>query len=204
MSSSALADATLLPSSPTVQEVTTACKPSAPDGADSANPPVGALFATLYADLCRLARREVGRGGVNGLLSTATLVHETWLSIERRPSLAFSNKGQFLAYAARAMRGLVIDRVRVRHSQKRGGGMIITSLDTHNADQVTQPEDLDNLSEALDELSALEPDLAHVVDLKFFCGFSIAEVATMQGVSTRTVLRKWEKARLLLFRSLNA
>lgn len=187
-----------------MEHAATARNLDAPSSADQATTPVGNLFEMLYADLCRLARREVGRSGANGLVSTVTLVHETWLSIERRPSLAFSNNGQFLAYAARAMRGLVIDRVRVRHSQKRGGGMIITSLDADNADHVTQPQDLDSLSEALDELSALEPDLADVVDLKFFCGFSIAEVATMQGVSTRTVLRKWEKARLLLFRSLNS
>jgi RNA polymerase sigma factor (TIGR02999 family) len=192
------------PSGVTLGDAAAAGPLDAPPSAEQASTPVGTLFETLYADLCRLARREVGRSGLNGLLSTVTLVHEAWLSIERRPSLAFSSDGQFLAYAARAMRGLVIDRVRVRHSQKRGGGMIITSLDTHNADHATQPEALDNISEALDELAALEPDLAHVVDLKFFCGFSIAEVATMQGVSERTVQRKWEKARLLLFRALNS
>lgn len=184
-------------------DAATAANPDTLANAAPAHIPVRTLFETLYADLCRLARREVGRGGINDLLSTVTLVHEAWLCIERRSSLAFSNKGQFLAYAARAMRGLVIDRVRVRRSQKRGGGMVITSLDTHDPDLATQPEDLGSLSEALDELSALEPDLAQVVDLKFFCGFSIAEVATMQGVSTRTVLRRWEKARMLLFHSLN-
>jgi len=100
------------------------------------------------------------------------------------------------------MRGLVVDRVRARHAQKRGGGLVITSLDTENAEQVTQPEELEHISEALDELAVLEPELAHVVDLKFFCGFTLGEVAQMQGVSERTVQRHWEKARLLLFRAL--
>jgi RNA polymerase sigma factor (TIGR02999 family) len=168
-----------------------------------AHTPVGQLFTTLYADLCRLARREVRRNGAHGLMGTGTLVHEAWLDIEQRPSLVFSQPGQFLAYAARAMRGLVIDRVRARHAQKRGGDLVITSLDTHNAEQVEQPEFLENISEALDELAALEPELAQIVDLKFFCGFSLAEIARMKDISERTAQRHWEKARLMLFRALN-
>jgi RNA polymerase sigma factor (TIGR02999 family) len=164
----------------------------------------GILFTTLYDDLRRLARREVRRNGALGMVGTSTLVHEAWMDISRRPSLAFEEPGRFLAYAARTMRGLVIDRIRAQHAQKRGGGFIITSLDTHNADQVVQPEVLENIGEALDELATLEPALAHVVDLKFFCGFTLAEVATMQGVSERTVQRQWEKARLLLYRALRS
>jgi RNA polymerase sigma factor (TIGR02999 family) len=162
-----------------------------------------ALFTVLYADLCRLARREVRRNGAVDFLSTSTLVHEAWLDISKRNSLSFEGHGRFLAYAARTMRGLVIDRVRAKHSQKRGGGLDITSLDTHNAEQVEQPEFLESLGHALDDLAKLEPDLARVVDLKFFCGFTFAEVANIQGVSERTVQRQWEKARLLLFRTMN-
>lgn len=161
-----------------------------------------ALFTTLYADLCRLARREVRRNGANDVVGTGTVVHEAWLDMSRRPSLSFESPGQFLAYAARTMRGLVIDRMRARHAQKRGGGLIITSLDTNNAEQIEQPEMLESIGEALEELSTLEPELARVVDLKFFCGFTLGEVATMQGVSERTVQRQWEKARLLLYRAL--
>ena len=98
-----------------------------------------ALFTSLYADLRRLARREVRRNAAD---------------MSRRPALAFEGAGRFLAYAARAMRGLVIDRVRARHSHKRGGDFVITSFDTHNADQVAQPEFLQSVGEALDELSA--------------------------------------------------
>ena len=164
--------------------------------------PVGDLFESLYADLCRLARREVRRSGAAGIVGTETLVHEAWLDVEGRPSLVFTDVRQFLAYASRTMRGLVIDRLRARQAYKRGGDLSITSLDTHNADQVAQPEVLERIGDALEELSALEPELAHVVDLKFFCGFSLAEVATMQGVSERTVQRQWEKARALLMRAL--
>jgi RNA polymerase sigma factor (TIGR02999 family) len=162
-----------------------------------------ALFTSLYKDLRRLAHREVRRNGAHDMLGTGTLVHEAWLDISQRPMLDLAEPGRFLAYAARTMRGLVIDRIRARRSQKRGGGVVITSLDTNNADQVMQPETLEGISEALEELEAVDPDLAQVVDLKFFCGFTLAEVARMQGVSERTVQRQWEKARLLLHRALS-
>ena len=163
---------------------------------------VETLFDALYADLCRLARREVRRNGAQDLLGTRTVVHEAWLDIRRSPSLEFATPGHFLAYAARAMRGLVIDRVRSRQAQKRGGGLSITSLDTDHAEQVAQPEFLQQVGDALDELARVEPALAQVVDLKFFCGFTLAEVAVMQGVSERTMQRQWEKARAVLYRAL--
>ena len=178
-------------------------EPAAAPSLDEASERAAALFTALYKDLRRLARREVRRNGAYDFVGTGTLVHEAWLDISRRPTLAFDEPGRFLAYAARTMRGLVIDRVRARYAQKRGGGFVITSLDTHNADQIVQPEILENISEVLDELASVEPALAHVVDLKFFCGFTLAEVATMQGVSERTVQRQWEKARLLLHRALS-
>lgn len=162
-----------------------------------------ALFEALYEDLCRLARREVRRNGARDMLSTHTVVHEAWLDISGRSSLAFESDGRFLAYASRTMRGLVIDRLRNRQSQKRGGKFVITALDTQHADQIAQPEFLQDIGDALDELATLEPALAHVVDLKFFCGFTLAEIAVMTGVSERTAQRHWEKARLMLYRALN-
>jgi RNA polymerase sigma factor (TIGR02999 family) len=174
-----------------------------PQPDDEADAQVDALFTALYADLCRLARREVRRNGARDVLGTGTLVHEAWLDIGRQPALAFDNPGRFLAYAARTMRGLVIDRIRARRAQKRGGALVITSLDTLNAQQVAQPEFLQAVADALEELSVLEPDLAQVVDLKFFCGFGLAEIATMKGISERTVQRQWKTARLLLQHALD-
>ena len=160
------------------------------------------LFSLLYTELHRLARREAGRLGPMASLGATTLLHEAYLDISQREALAFSHKGQFMAYAARAMRGLVIDRVRASHAQKRGGGLDITSLNTEIAEQCTQPEWLQDIGEALDELAKLEPQLAQVVDLKFFCGFNMAEIAGLMGSSERTVQRQWEKARLLLFKAM--
>jgi RNA polymerase sigma factor (TIGR02999 family) len=175
---------------------------SAVSAAAPAQAEAAALFTALYGDLCRLARREVYRNGARDYLSTGTLVHEAWIDISARPALCFEEPGRFLSYAARMMRGLVIDRVRAHHAQKRGGGCIITALDTHTAEQVAEPAMLERIAEALDELAAIEPELARVVDLKFFCGVTLIEVANMHGVSERTVQRQWDKARLLLHRAL--
>ncbi len=175
----------------------------APEIADDNRQQAEALFTSLYDDLRRLARREARRNGAVDYVSTGTLVHEAWLDMSRRPALDFEEPGRFLAYAARTMRGLVIDRVRAHHAQKRGGGLVITSLDTSHLDQAAQPEELEGIGEALDELAVVEPVLANVVELKFFCGFTLAEIANMHGVSERTVQRQWDKARLLLHRALS-
>jgi RNA polymerase sigma factor (TIGR02999 family) len=96
------------------------------------------------------------------------------------------------------MRRLIIDHVRRRRAHKRGGMFEVLVLDTTVAGQVANENELQRISNALDELAAVDPTLAEVVDLKFFCGFSFAEIGTMRGVSERTVQRHWEKARLYL------
>jgi RNA polymerase sigma factor (sigma-70 family) len=100
------------------------------------------------------------------------------------------------------MRGLIIDYIRERRAQKRGGEFHLTALDTEIADHVPDDPETRQLSDALDELARTDPDLATVVDLKFFCGFSFADIAAMRGVSERTIQRDWQKARLLLHRGL--
>src|ERR1700752_472685 len=113
-----------------------------PPGAVAEPQSADALFTALYDELRRLARRELWRQGVLEMLGTTTLVHEVWLEISGRPTLAFDDRGRFLAYATRTMRGLVIDRVRARRAQKRGGMMIISSLDSDTAEQIAEPEEL--------------------------------------------------------------
>jgi len=159
-------------------------------------------FAALYAELRRIARRESRRHGPQTPLSTTTLLHEAYLNIAGRDGLDFPDEAHFLAYAARAMRGLVIDRVRARAALRRGGDTPITSLDTQTAEAVADPETLTAISAALDDLATIEPELAQVVDLRFFCGFTMAEIAAQRGISERTVQRQWEKARTLLFQAL--
>ena len=157
-----------------------------------------ALFATLYADLRRLARHELSRRGGGVTLTATTLLHEAYLDISRREGAVFVDRGRFMAYASRVMRGLIIDYIRHLRAQKRGGQFEMTTLETSIGDHVGQERALTELSDALDELSAIDPGLAEVVDLKFFCGFSFAEIAAMRTVSERTVQRQWEKARIYL------
>jgi RNA polymerase sigma factor (TIGR02999 family) len=155
-------------------------------------------FAAMYTELRRLAHREALRHGPQAPLRTTTLVHELYLDMAHRERLEFDEPGRFLAYAARAMRGLVIDRVRARGAVKRGGDLKITALDTLTAEELQSPDDLQDISEALDELATLAPDLARVVDLRFFCGFTMQEIALQLGISERSVQRQWDKARALL------
>jgi RNA polymerase sigma factor (TIGR02999 family) len=156
------------------------------------------LFAALYRELHRLARKQLHANAWGLTLGATTLLHEAYLDLSGRDA-AFPDRARFFAYAARAMRGLIVDYARERRAQKRGGEFHITSLDTSHADVAsTGDEDLQPLSDALDSLSAVEPALAELVELKFFCGFGFAEIASMHGVSERTVQRDWNKARLFL------
>ena len=161
-----------------------------------------ALFTTLYAELHRLARRELNRRGPVGGLGVTTLLHEAYLSISGTEGTVFVDHPRFMGYAARVMRGLIIDDVRRRKSEKRGGLFQITSLDGELGDSISSPKVLVRIGDALDELAEVEPDLSEVVDLKFFCGFSFAEIGSMLGLSERTVQRDWEKARIYLHRVL--
>jgi RNA polymerase sigma factor (TIGR02999 family) len=159
-----------------------------------------ALFTALYGELHRLAHSHIRRSAGSLTLSTTTLLHEAYLDIAKRDSLAFENRGRFLAYASRAMRGLVIGYVRDRMALKRGGELWFSPLLDSDVDTGV---DLERLDEALDELAAVDADLAELVDLKFFCGFSFAEIAAVRGVSERTVQRDWAKARMVLHEQLD-
>ena len=160
-----------------------------------------ALFAALYTELHRLADAHLHRYGGNVTLSATTLLHEAYLDISRRTHLTFPSHGHFLSYASRAMRGLVTDFVRHRQAVKRGGELTFVPLNESIA-PAGESVDLEKLGQALDDLAALDPGLASLVDLKFFCGFSFAEIASVRGVSERTVQRDWAKARLLLHSAL--
>ena len=161
------------------------------------------LFDTLYAELHRQARRELARqGGPVAGLGVTTLLHEAYLTISGREGMVFPDRPRFMAYAARVMRGLIIDDVRRRQAQKRGALFEITSLGTDQAEGVADAQELVRIGDALDELATVDPNLAEIIDLKFFCGFSFAEIAAMRGVSERTVQRNWEKGRIYLHRSI--
>ena len=159
-----------------------------------------ALFAALYSELHVLAKRELARQGTPPTLGATTLLHQAYLDMAAREGPSFPDRARFMAYAARAMRGLIVDHVRRRFAQKRGGMFELTTLHTDVADSIANEQELEQLTDALESLAEVDALLAEVVDLKFFCGFSFAEIGAMKGVSERTIQRHWEKARLYLHR----
>jgi RNA polymerase sigma factor (TIGR02999 family) len=162
------------------------------------------LFGALYSELHRTAKRELARRGGSVSLSATTLLHEAYLAMAARGDPTFPDRPRFMGYAARVMRRLIIDHVRERQAQKRGGMFEITSLDTNAMENTVNHIELTEISEALDELAKVEPLLAEIIDLKFFCGLSFGEIAAMRDVSERKVQRNWERARLYLHRKLRA
>jgi RNA polymerase sigma factor (TIGR02999 family) len=160
------------------------------------------LFAALYGDLRDLAQRQL-RHNASASISPTTLLHEAYLGMSGREA-AFPDRARFMGYAARVMRGLIIDLVRERRALKRGGEFHITQLHTGVELPGTEEGELTRLSDALDELAVHDPRLAEIVDLKYFCGFTFEEIAAQRGLSKRTVQRDWEKARIILFQQLNS
>src|SRR5262249_23412480 len=160
--------------------------------------------SALYAELHRLASRELARRGPDASLGVTTLLHEAYLDMAARDRGSFPDRARFMGYAARGMRGLIIDHARRRQAAKRGGRFEVTSPDTTLVEHIVDSQELTAISDALNELARKEALLAEIVDLKFFCGFSFVEIAGMLGLAERTVRRKWEKARIYLHRTLRS
>lgn len=161
-----------------------------------------ALFAEAYADLRALARSRLRDGG-RGTLGTTALVHECFLRLSPSGQLLPEDRRAFFAYAGRTMRSVIIDGVRERMAERRGGDLqrqtLDTELDAALPDPAqTPPHEVLKLHEALEALAAVEPRLAQMVELRYFGGFVEEEIAEIQGTSDRTVRRDWLKARALL------
>jgi RNA polymerase sigma factor (TIGR02999 family) len=165
-----------------------------------------ALFSALYGELHRLAKRQLARQGAPTSLGATTLLHEAYIEIAVKDKASFVDQARFMGYAARVMRGLIIDYARRRSALKRGGQFEITSTGARAADAADTADDreLTQISGALDELAKADPLLAEIVDLKFFCGFTFPQIAAMKGVSERTAQREWEKARIYLHRAIRS
>jgi len=163
-----------------------------------------ALFTALYSELHRMARRQLARGGNAVSLSVSTLLHEAYLNMAARSDVQFPDEARFLGYAARVMRNLIINYARDRQAQKRGGLFVITSLGSERVEEPVDERKLSEIGEALERLAQVDPELAAVVDMKFFCGFSFAEIGAIRNQSERTVQRNWQKARIFLHQELSA
>jgi RNA polymerase sigma factor (TIGR02999 family) len=161
------------------------------------------LFGSLYAELHRMAKRELSKRDGFVTISATTLLHEAYLDMAAREGQSFPDRARFMAYAARVMRTLIIDHARERQAQKRGGLFQITSIETKEIENPVDASEVARIGDALDELGKIEPVLAEIVDLKFFCGLSFTEIAALRNVSERTIQRNWERARLYLHRHIS-
>ena len=159
----------------------------------------GAAFSLRYDDLRRLARSRLRQHQTITLLDTTALVHESYLKLVGAQGLPVEDRHHFFAYAARVMRSVIVDFARARLAERRGGEAVHVALDTEIYDRIAAPEtDVLRVHEALEVLAQADPTLAQLVEMRYFGGLSVAEVAEVLSLSERTVRRHWEKARLLL------
>lgn len=175
--------------------------PSASANASTLN--AQAVFERLYDELKRLAHAQRARSG-NETINTTAIVHDLYLQLADRTGLEFKGPLQFYAYAAKAMRNLLIDRARARQRQKAGGDVVHVSLDDHDA---FNPAEVDSenalhIHDLLEKLSQEDARAAEVVELYLFAGLPIARIAELKGLSTRTVDRDWQFARAYLHAAL--
>ena len=155
------------------------------------------LFEAVYADLRKLAAYQLR--GADGATS---LVHEAYFRLARPQSLAVGDRQHFFAIAARAMRQLSIDHARRRAAEKRGGGVDDIDLDAVAPETLARDDDLMALDHALASLAALDPQLVELVEMRFFGGLGLEEIAGLCGRSERSLKRDWRKARAFLHHQL--
>jgi RNA polymerase sigma factor (TIGR02999 family) len=156
------------------------------------------LFAASYDDLRRLAHARLARSAPLTLLDTTALVHESWMRISKAATAPGGTRQQFFGYAARVMRSVIVDAVRTRNAERRGGPDRAITLNTDIAESVANNDEALQVHDALESLKGLEPRLVQVVEMRYFAGLTEVEIADALGLTERTVRRDWEKARVLL------
>ena len=161
-----------------------------------------ALFDAVYDELRRLARRSRQRGAADTLNTTA-LVHEAYLKLVDRTEVSFEDRGHLLGVAAKAMRHVLVDYARSQNAQKRGGG-VRPELLRETLVGEAPPDEVLALNEALDQLAAVAPRQARIVECRFFGGLTASETAAALDVSEATVHRGWRMARARLFTTLQS
>jgi len=157
-----------------------------------------ALFTAAYGELRKLAHSRLAQSGPMTLLDTTALVNESWLRLSGQAQLQVETRRKFFAYAAQVMRTVIVDLVRERNAERRGGGAKALTLNTAIGDGLAQDDEALQVHEALESLAQVEPRLAQVVEMRYFGGLTEVEIGETLGLTERTVRRDWDKARLLL------
>jgi RNA polymerase sigma factor (TIGR02999 family) len=155
------------------------------------------LFQQLYEPLRNLARSRLAGGGHQTLLDTTGLVHEFYIRLEHAGRVLVNDRSHFMAYAARAMRSVVVDFARRRAALRRGGDVEHVSLSDEIA-EIGAEEEILQVHNALETLEKVDPRLVQVVEMRYFAGMTEEEIGKSLDITDRTVRRDWEKARLLL------
>jgi RNA polymerase sigma factor (TIGR02999 family) len=158
-----------------------------------------ALFELAYGELKKLAHVRLYQGGRNEMLDTTALVHEAYIRFIQSAELRSEDRRSFFAFASQVMRNVIVDTARARLAQRRGGGAVELTLSTQLLDHLSNGEEaILDVHEALLVLEQAEPRLAQLVEMRYYGGYTEAEIAETLGVTERTVQRDWNKARLLL------
>jgi RNA polymerase sigma factor (TIGR02999 family) len=156
------------------------------------------LFSELYRDLRRLAHARLRRREAPTLLDTTSLVHESYLRFLSAGHVQVADRSRFLAYAASAMRSVVVDFVRQSGAQRRGGDGRRIPLDGTAELSAAGEDEVLRVHEALEQLAGVSQRLVSVVEMRYFAGMNEGEIAEALGLTERTVRRDWEKARIIL------
>lgn len=169
------------------------------DAAPASAGALGEYLPLFYAELRRLARARLAAGGHYTLLDTTALVHESFLRLQRAHNVVVNGSEHFLAYAASTMRSVVVDYVRQRKAERRGGGAARVSLETSDAAHLGESDDeILEVHDALEVLAKVDARLVQVVEMRYFGGLTDIEIGQALGVTDRTVRRDWDRARMLL------
>lgn len=161
-------------------------------------------FERVYAELKQIAHRQLA-GSPAQTLNTTGLVHEAYLKLSQSDIGRLNDGGHFFALAAKAMRQIVVDHARARVADKRGGtGLQLVELDeaANQPHGAMTPEELLRLDSALTSLGVSEPRLAGLIELRFFSGLPLVDIAALQSTSERTLNRDWRRARAQLYATL--
>jgi RNA polymerase sigma factor (TIGR02999 family) len=163
---------------------------------------VGKLMPIIYAELHKIAAHYLSKERVNHTLQPTALVHETYLQLIEASRVNWQNRAHFFGAAARSMRHILVDHARSHQAAKRGGGYKVSISDDM---AIAQPKEIDliALDDALNLLAELDPQQSRVVELKFFGGLSIDEIAEALSISPATVKRHWASAKAWLNREIN-
>lgn len=177
-----------------MQDDVTALLAAASSGDSSAH---DRLFTLLYDELRQCARYQ-RRSNAALTLSTTALVNETYVKLAAAAQLNTVSRQHFLALAARAMRQVLVDHARRLQADKRGGGAVLVTLDEALPQEPSDAVEVLALDQALTTLEQIDERAARVVQLHFFGGLAFPEVAALEGLTVRTVMRDWQAARALL------